>query len=250
MKTAVKYILQRLLGFGNYLFVFSLFTIWRLKWDRREKDFLQFLRLVPDGGMVLDIGANIGIMTTHLARRLKRSVIYAYEPIPQNLVALKRICRFFRLDNVRIVEKALGDSSGTVEMVMPVEKSVKMQGLSHVVDGNTTGDRGIVYTVALDTLDNEKAFFEEGSRVSAIKMDVENFEYHVLKGAGKLLRRHQPVIYCELWDNENRRASMEFLRGLGYTVLVAAGDGLQPFDSRVHHTQNFIFLPAVSPAGR
>jgi FkbM family methyltransferase len=250
MKTSIKYILQHLLGFKNYLFVFSLFTIYRLKWDKNEKDFLLFLGLIPDGGIVLDIGANIGIMTTHLARKLKRTVIYAYEPIPQNLETLKRICRHFRLKNVKIKEKALGDHTGSVEMVMPVIQSVKMQGLSHVIHENVAADdTGITYSVVLDTLDNEKDFFEPRSKVTAIKMDVENFEYYVLKGASNLLKHHSPIVYCELWDNENRQASMQLMQDLGYTIHVVISGKLESFDKRVHHTQNFIFLPAGSSAG-
>ena len=245
MKTAVKYILQHLFGFRNYLFVFSLFTIARLKWDKKERDFLLFLSLVPDGGIVLDIGANIGIMTTHLARKLKKSVIYAYEPIPQNLETLKRICRFFKLKNVRIREKALGDHTGSVEMVMPVVHSVKMQGLSHVIDSNVSADdTGITCRVALDTLDSEKDFLEPGSKVTAIKMDVENFEFYVLKGAVNLLKHHRPIVYCELWDNENRKDSMQLMQDLGYTVHVVVSGKLEPFNAQVHRMQNFIFLPA------
>jgi FkbM family methyltransferase len=250
MKTAAKYILQHLLGFRNYLFLFSVFTIYRLKWDKNEKDFLWFLSLIPDGGIVLDIGANIGIMTTHLARKLQRSVIFAYEPIPQNLETLKRICRYFKLKNVRIREKALGDHSGSVEMVMPVLRSVKMQGLSHVIDKNIAADNtGITFSVVLDTLDNEKDFFEPGSKVTAIKMDVENFEYFVFKGASNLLKHHRPIVYCELWDNENRQASMQFMQDHGYTIHVVVSGRLESFDKRIYQTQNFIFLPAGWQAG-
>jgi FkbM family methyltransferase len=250
MKTAVKYILQRILGFKNYLFIFSLFTIYRLKRDKNEKDFLLFLNLIPDGGMVLDIGANIGIMTTHLARKLKRSVIYAYEPIPHNLETLNRICLHFNLKNVRIKEKALGDHTGSVEMVMPVSHSVKMQGLSHVIHESVTADNtGITYTVPMDTLDNEKDFFEEGSKVTAIKIDVENFEYFVLKGASNLLKQHRPIVYCELWENENRQFSIQIMQDLGYTIHVVISGKLTSFDRLIHHTQNFIFLPAGSSAG-
>ena len=43
-------------------------------------------------------------------------------------------------------------------------------------------------------------------------MDVENFEIHVLKGATHLIERCKPLIYIELWDNENRKACMQFLK--------------------------------------
>ena len=133
MKSLIKKLLQALLGFDNYLFIFSLFTIFTLRWNKNERDFFHFLKLIPKDSTILDIGANIGIMTVHLAKTFKSSTIYSFEPIPNNLKTLQRIIRFFHLNNVKVIDKALGNESGTIEMVMPVLNDVKMQGLSHVV---------------------------------------------------------------------------------------------------------------------
>src|SRR4051812_11915046 len=109
MKSSVKYILHKLLGFKNYLFVFSLFKIYTLKRDKNEKDFFTFLSLVPPDTAVLDIGANIGIMTVHLARSIKNVTVYSFEPMPNNISAFKRVVRFFKLNNVTLFEIALGN---------------------------------------------------------------------------------------------------------------------------------------------
>lgn len=50
-----------------------------------------------------------------------------------------------------------------------------------------------------------------------MKIDVENFEYKVLKGSRELLKRNNFGIYCELWDNENRRLVSELLNLIGYS---------------------------------
>ena len=89
MKQLAKKILQTLLGFDNYLFLFSLYVIYTLRWNRNERDFLYFLEMLPDEGTVLDIGANIGIMTVHFSRRLPQARVLAIEPIPANLKALR-----------------------------------------------------------------------------------------------------------------------------------------------------------------
>ena len=98
MKNTLKYILQKILGFQTYLFVFSVFKIQTLYSDPKEKDFFQFLSLLKDGeGAVLDIGANIGIMTVHLAQKLPNSTIHAFEPMPSNYSVLKKIVNRFKL---------------------------------------------------------------------------------------------------------------------------------------------------------
>jgi len=88
MKNTVKYVLHKLLGFKNYLFIFSLYKILTLRKDKNEKDFFAFLHLLPENTAVLDIGANIGIMTVHLARTIKGVTVYSFEPMPNNIVAL------------------------------------------------------------------------------------------------------------------------------------------------------------------
>ena len=103
MKNTVKYILHKLFGFRNYLFIFSLFKIKTLKRDSKEKDFFEFLRHIPENTAVLDIGANIGIMTVHLAG-IRGSMVYAFEPMPNNILAFKRIVNHFKLKNVKLFE--------------------------------------------------------------------------------------------------------------------------------------------------
>jgi len=133
MKNTTKLLLHKLLGFKNYLFVFSLYKIYTLKNDKNEKDFFQFLQFIPEDTIVLDIGANIGIMTVHLAKAINGVTVFSFEPMPNNITAFKRIISYFKLQNVKLFEIALGNTEGEVEMVMPVISNVRMQGLSHVV---------------------------------------------------------------------------------------------------------------------
>ena len=176
MKVFVKKILQKILGFHCYLFTFSLFCIYRLRWDRKEKDFLHFLKIIKGNGIILDIGANIGIMTVHLARKFKRSRILAFEPIPDNVHVLKRILKYFSIKNVEVFELALSNQQGNAEMVMPVIDKVKMQGLSHILEGtNSEYNEGIKITAITDFIDNLN-LVNEGESIEAIKIDVENFE--------------------------------------------------------------------------
>ncbi len=66
-------------------------------------------------------------------------------------------------------------------------------------------------------------------RVDGIKVDVENFEWQVFRGAINLLKRDHPVIYCELWDTPNRRDVILLLRDLGYSC------------EDLHTRDNFLF---------
>jgi len=246
MKTFVKYILQKTLGLKTYLYVFALFVIVKLRWDKKEKDFFHFLELIPDDGIVLDLGANIGVTSYHLAKKLPKSTIFSFEPLTLNMDTLKRIKKRFNLKNVNEFQVAVGDKPGSLEMVMPVINNVPMHGLSHVIhEDNTEFNSGLKYQVPVVCLDEFKPLQETGKRITALKIDVENFEYFALKGAEHLIAKNQPVIYCELWENENRKKCIGFLNNLNYSAFILHKKELLPFEKTTIEKHNFFFLPHV-----
>lgn len=241
LKKYFKLFLQRTLGFKTYLFAFSILTIKRLKY---ANEFLLFTGMIPEKGRVLDIGANIGAMTTHMAKKLTNGTLYAFEPIPENVNTLKRIIKHYKLTNVKVFEAALGDEAGELQMVMPVIDNVKMQGLSHVLedgtDNNNAQNHGNVYSVPVYKLDDIEEL-HSGEKIVAVKIDVENFEYHILKGGEKLLTKHKPVIYCELWENEKRDLTINYLRHLGYQVSIYQNKQLINYTGQ--KASDFFFMP-------
>jgi len=241
MKKLLQASLQRILGFERYLFLFSWFKIKTLKWDKKEGDFNFFLSLLGKDAHVMDIGANIGIMTGLLARHCPQGKIFAFEPIPENFRALERIVRFLKVEHVNCFQLALGNEQKKVEMLMPIMQGVQMQGLSHVshetIEGFDTPQR--TYEVMQERLD-DLPFWKE-SPIHAIKIDVENYEAFVLQGGREMLKKHKPIIYAELWENENRQLCFDLLTEIGYGIFILDKNELTPFKSDIHKKQNFFF---------
>jgi FkbM family methyltransferase len=244
MKNFIKTVLQKFLGFETYLYLFALYVIKTLKWNKKEGDFIYFRDMVPDGNIILDIGANIGAMVVHLSRTHPNSTIYAFEPIPQNIKTLEKVLHLYHINNVNVVKSALGNAMGEIEMVMPVQKSAKLQGLSHVVHDSIEGlNEGIRYKTTITTLDNFITENQIEGRLSAIKLDVENFEFFVLEGGIQTIKKHRPVIYSELWENENRDKCFTLLKNLSYSVKVLHKKVLVDYNPEIHTAQNFFFIP-------
>jgi tRNA G46 methylase TrmB len=107
IKDIIRTICQKLIGYKNYLFLFSLFTIRRIRSGRHEEEFIFFMGMIPPEGTILDIGANIGIMTASLARRFPKAKVYAFEPIPNNIEALEKVVNHYKLQNVSLFKTAL-----------------------------------------------------------------------------------------------------------------------------------------------
>lgn len=242
MKNRIIHILQKLFGFENYLFIFSIFTILKLRYDRNEKDFFKLFDLIEDGGLILDIGANIGVMTTHFARRMKNSTVYCFEPLPFNIRTIKRVITFYCFRNVKIYEFALGDSEKKIRMRMPMIKSAKKQGLSHVIrdDNYSAEEKGEDFEVECRRLDSFEEVLNSEEKVTAIKIDVEGYELSVLKGAVETIRKQKPVVYCEIWPGEEREVVIDFMKSLGYQAKVVVKKNLIAYDD--HPNQNFFFI--------
>ncbi|MEM7657934.1 MAG: FkbM family methyltransferase [Bacteroidota bacterium] len=245
LKKLIQAVFQSILGFERYLFWFSRFKIHTLHLDsqKKEGDFFHFLTLLSPSDHVLDIGANIGIMTVHLAKACPQGNISAFEPVPDNFQTLKKIVAHYQLPNVALHPIALGNQRSKIQMAMPIMKGVRMQGLSYVTHPSIEGyeTEHNAYEVAQWPLDEFGPL--QGQAVHAIKMDVENYEQFVLAGGKRLLQTHHPIIYTELWDNDNRQACIQLLEKIGYQCFVFTGQSLVLFDPHQHSQHNFFFLP-------
>jgi len=241
MKNTVKYLLQRLLGYKLYLFVFAVFKIKTLKNDSKENDFFFFLNAIPSKeGAILDIGANLGIMTFFLSKQFPDTAIYSIEPVPSNFSVLTKIKHWFGLTNVEILTSAVGADNKTVTMILPTNKGTKMQGLSHVKHKSMElWNEGIEFDVQMNTLDD--LFLDK--TIKAIKMDVENFEFFVLQGGKHLIQKNMPIIYMELWNNENRVNCLQLLHEMNYECFVIEKNQAVIYQSAIHTHQNFLFKP-------
>ena len=209
----VKRGVYRALGIPNFLLTKALYQLGH----GYEKSYASFLKLLPVGGRLLDIGANIGVTSAYAGWKRPDLKVVAIEPILVNFVAAKRLCRVLHIKNVDFHQVALGDSTGTVEMVMPKIGSMLASAQTYLVhegyDYSSIPDEGGErFSVPLTMVDSMDL-----PRIDGIKLDVENFEFHVLRGAVQLLKRDHPIIYCELWDTPNRRKVMDLLDGFGYS---------------------------------
>jgi FkbM family methyltransferase len=194
------------------------------------------MHLLSSDTLVIDVGANIGIMTALLAKKYPNIEIHSFEPIPENFNVLTRICNKLLIRNARLYPIALGNKAGSLQMIMPILGDARQQGLSHVVVDPS--EAGHTYEVAVSTLDT--IFKENKRKIGGIKLDVENFEYYVLEGARQILAQHHPIVYVELWDNENRTNCIRLLSEYNYKAYLFNGSTLELFTNQLGH--NFFFL--------
>lgn len=179
-------------------------------------------------GIFVDVGANVGMAT--FAAAVMGFRVFSFEPVFENLQSICNGIYFNRVgDLVTVFEAATSDHVGNItfhKLVGRLDNSaVSATGAKLAFKSNEEVELQ-VRSIPLDKVipDNEP--------VLLVKIDVQGWEYHVLKGAKKLLSRKKGeapyLIYEEderllQASNSSSKEIREYLHGLGYTHCVQQG---------------------------
>jgi FkbM family methyltransferase len=151
--------------------------------------------VLPPEGVVLDVGANIGLAALALAPLVPQGRIHSFEPVPEPLAYLRANAEADPLGNIEVVPLAVGGAPGRIAM----HQGVNFTAGSHVVDAAHAMAGGLpVLEAEATTLDAWAAARGGLPRLDLVKLDVEGFEPEALEGAAGLLAAHRPVVVLEL----------------------------------------------------
>ncbi len=175
---------------------------------RRRSFYSEFIR---KGDLVFDVGANVGDRTL-LFSDLNATVV-AIEPQTSCFRILQR--KFGQNQRVKLVNKALGPQEGTAEMMVSdvdVLSSLSPEWIETVMHSGRFSEVRWERkeTVQLTTLDK---LIEVHGCPAFIKIDVEGFEYEVLRG----LSRAVPAMSFEFTPEyfDSTFACIKHLQSLG-----------------------------------
>jgi len=187
----------------------------------------------------VDAGANIGIYSQFLSRCVGTTgVVHSFEPAPENFERLRSATQ--RLSNVRLSQSAVGERSGNSELYLSDKLNVDHRAYMGVGDSRRTIP---IEMVALDD------YFKPGERVDLIKMDIQGYELHALRGAQRVLQETPGInLLLEFWPAGLAQAGVgweevvETLQRLNMNLTVVRTCGLVPFDARVVRNDIFWYV--------
>ena len=222
--------LLRRLGNGAYEHAFPVYRLcyraFKAYADRAERRLLR--TVLSAGSVVVDAGANIGIYSQFLSRCVgPTGVVHSFEPSPENFNRLQSAVR--DLANVRLSQAALGECSQSGELYLSDKLNVDHR--TYATDGDSR--RAVqIDIVALDD------FFEPGQRVDLIKMDIQGYELHALRGANRVLADNPTAkLLLEFWPYGLKQAGANWmdllatLESKNMVVRQVTKHGLVPFQS-------------------
>ncbi len=166
---------------------------------------------IRSGDVVVDVGANIGLYTIALAKRVgPEGTVIAFEPDSDNFHALRKNVKLNQIEHqVQLIRAAVGDFPGEVSLS-------KAQMESHVLSDAAQGSERVPM-VTLDDVCKQK--------IDILKIDIEGYEEKALLGASRLLEdseRSPRCIYLEVhpfaWPSVGTTSEslLTLLEKLGY----------------------------------
>ena len=178
-----------------------------------EKEVQLLSSLITRGGVVVEVGTNVGTHTIPLAKRSAEvgGEMVVFEPQP---FIFQNLCANLALNgitNVRAWPWACGAEGGTVWFARPDYARTGNFGGVSMQRGTTSPNLMPAPCVPLDSVLGE-------SDVTLIKLDVEGFELAALQGATQVIRRCRPTLYVENDRADNSRELIEWLWAQEYRM--------------------------------
>jgi len=172
-------------------------------WEDYEQDIFKEFDKIEQKGTFIDVGANVGRYSVLIAK--KGWEVYSFEPLNSNFKQLKEHVKINNVEEkVRAYQIGLGKNKANKKIFYLPYK----YGEASIVL-NKKGS--VTEEIFVDKLDN--LMKKKYKKPIILKIDVEGFEYEVLEGAQKFIKKNHPIIILEMWQKDK---DAHFLENLGY----------------------------------
>ena len=168
------------------------------------------------GMTCLDVGGNIGYYTLLESNIVgNNGKVIAIEPSPVNFKHLKKNLSIQDAKNVDAYNFAAGDVDGEVNFLVYQESN----GSFTIPDGETTDLPGELIKVPAKRMDT---FLDELNieHVDFVRMDVEGYEHHIIKGMNNIIKNSKPMFQIEvhvtLLGKEGTKKFLKEFQDYGY----------------------------------
>lgn len=186
-----------------------------------QKAFDKFISFLKPADTVVDIGANIGYTTLLFSKACPNGNILSIEPSKELIATVNNHLLLNETKNVKTFNVGLGENEKTVQLYKVSESNSGMNRIFEEDDVPFSSE-----SITIRTLDN---ILQENqiTKIDAIKIDVEGYEYKVLKGAYNTLKSQAPILLVEIDDHNLREQNsspdqvFKFLFDLNYSVFEA-----------------------------
>lgn len=191
-------------------------------WEPLETNAVK--KLLHSGGVVFDIGANIGYFTLLMSKLVGvDGQVHCFEP---TTYAFKRLLKNIKLNpelplhNIKL--NNMGLSSCSESKIESLEARFSARLLAH-------DEEELIQFITLDDYFNSLKL----DRLDFIKIDVDGYDYAVIRGGAEILKKFKPTVMAEICNRVLKERGVDVInylnmyRSYGYskcTLLEANAD--------------------------
>lgn len=188
--------------------------------------------------VIFDIGANIGIHSTYFSNIASEGKVYSFEPSVSTYQLLLK--NAFGHKNIIPINSAVSDRTSITKFFDCDDNA-----LSSLKDTQRSSIR-TTYDVLCFKFDDFIDFFSI-ARLDFVKIDVEGFEYEVLRGMKNTVMKFKPIIFCEVYggknSNKNPEATLKYIEDLNYKIFNITESGKIDYKVHLDNEPNYLFIP-------
>jgi FkbM family methyltransferase len=211
----------------NYELDLSCLMQWYVYWGQTEVQRDRLYSMVSPGDVVLDVGTNIGETLLNFAKITgETGFVYGFEPDQENYSNVEKNIGLNAFNNVYVFALGVSDKKEQLRLFRVDPHNLGMNRVLSEAESAKFDNYTVIETDTLDNIVTQNKF----ERVDVIKLDIEGYEMHALRGAVETLRRFRPKLFIEVGysrlisNGTSPNEMVELLTGLGYIVRHAETD--------------------------
>jgi FkbM family methyltransferase len=196
------------------------FIDWHIYFGYSEGTKIPLYEMISEGGIAIDVGANIGETALELAKRVGPSGrVFAFEPDPLMRNKFNKNFSFNQWAKIQLEPWALSDVAATHRLYRVSERNPA----GNKIMSEGSGDFVEIQAIRLDDYVTQNQI----ENIDLVKIDVEGFEKHVLLGAGQVILRFMPKLFVEISQKQLQMQGTSahdifaLLEGWGYLIKYA-----------------------------
>ena len=182
-----------------------------------------FRKFLSEGDFAIDIGSNIGLMTTEMAIvNGKKGLTLAFDPNPYVYEVLSENIKL-NPDITNMLAHNVAITANEEEFYYNSSEASFGNGILSSTHESKQGKYSLstkVKGVNLETL-LKREYADYIPKLKLIKIDTEGYDKEVVKSISDLLIEYKPALICEVYEynsDEEKYEQFEILKSLGYLV--------------------------------
>lgn len=181
-------------------------------WEPETIDFIE--NNVKEGNYVIEVGANVGIQSLHLAKKVGNyGRVFAFEPTEFGVSKLIKNCELNPelSSQVRILKNLVtdGQHSTPISTIRASWQTDQSRHKDEFINSNLA--------ISIDEFIVEAQIMQ----LDILKIDVDGYDFKVLQGAQKSILKFKPLIYIELGE-ESLNEQGDSVKDI-YNFLIRSG---------------------------